>query len=69
VVVPAVASPLQQQAAAEVSAPTLRDSDRHLIVRTVQACEGNVSKAARALGVSRGLVYRHLKQAQQAQVE
>jgi transcriptional regulator of acetoin/glycerol metabolism len=30
----------------------------------VQACEGNVSKAARMLGVSRGRVYRHLKQAQ-----
>ena len=42
-------------------APTLRDNDRHLIERTVQACGGNVSKAARALGVSRGLIYRHLK--------
>lgn len=41
---------------------TLRDSDRHLIARTVQACGGNVSQAARALGVSRGRVYRHLKQ-------
>jgi len=43
---------------------TLRDNDKHLIRRTVQACEGNVSKAARMLGVSRGRVYRHLKQAQ-----
>ena len=68
-VAPVLASPVQQSAEAEASAPTLRDSDRHLIVRTVQACEGNVSKAARALGVSRGLVYRHLKQARQAQVE
>ena len=42
-------------------APTLRDNDRHLIERTVLACGGNVSKAARTLGVSRGLVYRHLK--------
>jgi len=25
-------------------------------------CGGNVSKAARALGVSRGRVYRHLRQ-------
>jgi transcriptional regulator of acetoin/glycerol metabolism len=44
------------------AAATLRDSDRHLIVQTLQACEGNVSKAARKLGVSRGLIYRHLKQ-------
>jgi transcriptional regulator of acetoin/glycerol metabolism len=43
------------------TAPTLRDNDRHLIRQTVQACGGNVSKAARALGVSRGLIYRHLR--------
>ena len=48
---------------AEPAAATLRDNDRHLIVQTLQACEGNVSKAARKLGVSRGLIYRHLKQA------
>jgi transcriptional regulator of acetoin/glycerol metabolism len=41
---------------------TLRDNDRHLIHQTLQACDGNVSRAARKLGVSRGLVYRHLKQ-------
>jgi transcriptional regulator of acetoin/glycerol metabolism len=40
---------------------TLRDSDHQLIVQTLAACDGNVSKAARRLGVSRGLVYRHLK--------
>lgn len=49
-----------------VPAATLRDSDRHLIVQTLQACGGNVSKAARTLGVSRGLVYRHLKQGRAA---
>jgi transcriptional regulator of acetoin/glycerol metabolism len=43
------------------AAPTLRDNDRHLIRQTVQACGGNVSKAARTLGVSRGLIYRHLR--------
>lgn len=43
------------------AAPTLRDNDRQLIQQTVQACGGNVSKAARTLGVSRGLIYRHLK--------
>ena len=49
--------------AAAAPAGTLRDRDRHLISQTVQDCGGNVSKAARTLGVSRGLVYRHLKQA------
>ncbi|MEP7297271.1 MAG: GAF domain-containing protein [Burkholderiales bacterium] len=53
---PALASPA-------AAAPTLRANDRDLISRTVQACDGNVSKAARQLGVSRGLVYRHLKAA------
>ncbi len=48
-----------EPAAAESS---LRDNDRNLIARTVQACGGNVSMAARRLGVSRGRVYRHLKQ-------
>lgn len=44
-------------------AATLRASDQQLIDRTVQACGGNVSKAARQLGVSRGLIYRRLRQA------
>ena len=52
--------------AAAAPAGTLRDRDRHLISQTVQDCGGNVSKAARTLGVSRGLVYRHLKQATRA---
>lgn len=47
--------------AAPAAAGTLRDRDRDLIARTVSDCHGNVSKAARRLGVSRGLVYRHLK--------
>jgi transcriptional regulator of acetoin/glycerol metabolism len=42
---------------------SLRDCDRHLVAQTVQACGGNVSRAARKLGVSRGLIYRHLRQA------
>ena len=41
---------------------TLRDTDRQLVAQTLRACGGNVSKAARTLGVSRGLVYRHLRQ-------
>ena len=47
---------------AECSAPgLLRHSNRHLITRTLEECRGNVSGAARKLGVSRGLIYRHLK--------
>ncbi|MEO8807863.1 MAG: helix-turn-helix domain-containing protein [Burkholderiaceae bacterium] len=45
------------------TAGTLRDNDRLLVHQTLQSCDGNVSRAARKLGVSRGLVYRHLKQA------
>jgi transcriptional regulator of acetoin/glycerol metabolism len=40
----------------------LRDSERQTVVRVLAECQGNVSKAARSLGVSRGLVYRHLRQ-------
>jgi transcriptional regulator of acetoin/glycerol metabolism len=39
----------------------LREANLHLIATTLAACGGNVSRAARELGVSRGLVYRHLK--------
>ena len=57
---------LRGGAAAETAAiapvGTLRDNDRHLITQTLRECGGNVSKAARTLGVSRGLVYRHLRQ-------
>jgi transcriptional regulator of acetoin/glycerol metabolism len=56
--VPVAAPPAVASASA-----TLRESDRDLIARTVSACDGNVSKAARQLGVSRGLIYRHLKAA------
>ncbi len=36
----------------------LVDANRALIERTLAACKGNVSRAARQLGVSRGLLYR-----------
>jgi sigma-54 dependent transcriptional regulator, acetoin dehydrogenase operon transcriptional activator AcoR len=42
-------------------AETLRNGELHLIEAAIAACDGNVSKAARSLGVSRGLIYRHLK--------
>ena len=53
--------PAPASADGPAAASTLRDNDRHLIQQTVLACGGNVSKAARTLGVSRGLIYRHLK--------
>lgn len=39
---------------------SLRETEQQLIERTLAEHGGNVSKTARALGVSRGLVYRHL---------
>jgi sigma-54 dependent transcriptional regulator, acetoin dehydrogenase operon transcriptional activator AcoR len=42
-------------------ATTLRESNRDLIERTLEQCGGNVSKAARKLGVSRGVIYRRLR--------
>lgn len=63
---PPVAAATHADAAPFAIAPdtagTLRDNDRLLVHQTLQACDGNVSRAARKLGVSRGLVYRHLKQ-------
>jgi transcriptional regulator of acetoin/glycerol metabolism len=44
-----------------VSGWTLRNSDRELIARTLSEHAGNVSAAAKALGVSRGLIYRRLR--------
>jgi transcriptional regulator of acetoin/glycerol metabolism len=41
---------------------SLRAADEELIARTLLACQGNVAQAARQLGVSRGLIYRRLKQ-------
>lgn len=41
----------------------LREANLQLIEKTLAACGGNVSRAARELGVSRGLVYRHMKRA------
>lgn len=41
---------------------TLRDAERQAVVQAVADCGGNISQAARVLGVSRGLVYRQLRQ-------
>ncbi len=42
---------------------TLRETGQEAIARVLEESRGNVSKAARTLGVSRGLVYRHLQNA------
>jgi transcriptional regulator of acetoin/glycerol metabolism len=42
---------------------TLRETEHQAVVRVLAECGGNISRAARALGVSRGLVYRHLQKA------
>ncbi len=41
--------------------PRLDALNREYIDRTLAACGGNVSSAARTLGVSRGLIHRHLR--------
>jgi transcriptional regulator of acetoin/glycerol metabolism len=48
-------------AAAQPEAPSLAAQERALIRRTLQECSGNVSAAARRLGISRGRIYRQLE--------
>lgn len=55
-------APPQVEPQPPVQAPRLRDADRSLIERTLQACGGNVSVAAKTLGVSRGLIYRRMRE-------
>ena len=43
---------------------TLRETERQTVVRVLAENGGNVSKAARSLGVSRGLIYRNLRDAE-----
>lgn len=45
------------------AAATLDDHSRQLIESTLADCGGNISRAARKLGVSRGLLYRRLRSA------
>jgi transcriptional regulator of acetoin/glycerol metabolism len=55
------ARPADVAAVSKREAPaSLRVADRDHIVRTLHACGGNVSAAAKRLGVSRGLIYRRL---------
>lgn len=65
-------TPQPIEAAAPAAAPRLddgaklREASQQLIERTLADCGGNVSRAARELGVSRGLIYRHVKQARKS---
>jgi transcriptional regulator of acetoin/glycerol metabolism len=59
---PAVAAAPRAADAVNTATPaTLRDCDQQLIQATVARLGGNVSQAARELGVSRGLIYRRLR--------
>lgn len=55
--VPAAEPPTPEAPAAE----RLDEASRALIDRTLSACAGNVSQAAKQLGISRGRIYRHLQ--------
>jgi transcriptional regulator of acetoin/glycerol metabolism len=59
---PAAATALSDEAVQEVARATLLDHKQRLIETTLAACGGNIAKAARALGVSRGMLYRRLRQ-------
>lgn len=58
--VPDLEAPGLPAAASRAGAPTLDNVSRALIERTLAEVHGNVSQAARRLGVSRGLLYRRL---------
>ncbi|MBX3634159.1 MAG: Fis family transcriptional regulator [Rubrivivax sp.] len=63
-VAPLPDAPVATEAAPASSAPpasALRALSDQLVHDTLQRCHGNVSKAARLLGVSRGLLYRRLR--------
>lgn len=55
------AQPEEPSPAPVPSNPRLDVLNREHIDRTLAACDGNVSSTARMLGVSRGLIYRHMR--------
>ena len=54
-------APAPVQAPASPPAATLDDCNMQIIKSTLAECGGNISRAARKLGVSRGLLYRRLR--------
>ncbi|MDQ8019671.1 MAG: helix-turn-helix domain-containing protein [Bordetella sp.] len=58
---PAAAVNAGPLAAARPAGQTLRQQEQMLVQQTLAAHDGNVSRAARALGVSRGTLYRRLR--------
>ncbi len=59
-VTPPTAEPVNTPAPSEAPA-RLVDHSQRLIESTLADCDGNIAKAARALGVSRGMLYRRLQ--------
>jgi DNA-binding NtrC family response regulator len=61
-------SPPGPEAPRDASEPSvrLRECGNDLIDRTLETYSGNVTKAAEKLGVSRGLIYRRLRNRAQA---
>ncbi|MEZ5704968.1 MAG: helix-turn-helix domain-containing protein [Burkholderiaceae bacterium] len=59
--------PRPEYAQAPPEAPSLAQALQQLIEKTLAANNGNVARTARLLGVSRGMVYRHLKRSALAQ--
>ena len=47
--------------AGRLESMTLDDAERYLIQKALERCEGNVSRAADALGLSRSAMYRRLQ--------
>lgn len=58
---PEALAPTPPEAPSPATAETLRAQHRKLIEDTLQAQGGNISQAARQLGVSRGTLYRQLR--------
>ena len=52
---------MQPQAQPAATVASLRDTGDQLITDTLRDCQGNITQAARRLGVSRGLLYRRLQ--------
>lgn len=57
----ATAAPASHRAQDNDAQATLLDHKQRQIETTLAACGGNIAKAARALGVSGGLLYRRLQ--------